>query len=55
MRAAEHLHGQFYEVYITLRTVELALEDVVLLLEILWGFMPEEYTGGMPFIEYGAS
>ena len=55
MRAAEHLNGQFYEVYITLRTIELALEDIVPLLEILWGFMPEEYTGGMPFIEYGAS
>ena len=49
IRAAEHLHGQFYEVYMTLRTVELALEDVVPLLEILWGLLPEEYTGGGTF------
>ena len=55
MRAAEHLHGQFYEVYMTLRTVGLALDDVVPLLEILWGFLPEEYTGGRPFIEQSAS
>ena len=49
IRAAEHLHGQFYEVYMTLRTVELALEDVVPLLEILWGLLPDEYTGGSAF------
>ena len=49
IRAAEHLHGQFYEVYMTLRTVELALEDVVPLLEILWGLLPDEYTGGSTF------
>lgn len=55
MRAAEHLHGQFYEVYMTLQTVELALEDVVPLLEMLWGFLPEEYTGGKPFIDQGES
>ncbi len=33
----------------TLRTVELALEDVVPLLEILWGLLPDEYTGGSTF------
>ena len=49
IRAAEHLHGQFYEVYMTLRTVELALEDVVPLLEILWRLLPDEYTGGSTF------
>ena len=49
MRAAEHLHGHFYEVYQTTETVELALLDVTPLLEILWGFLPEEYTGGGTF------
>ena len=50
-RAAEHLHGQFYEVFMTLQTIEFALEDVVPLLEILWGVLPEEYTGGGTFTE----
>ena len=46
MRAAEHLHGQFYEVFMDLQTVEAALLDVTPLLEILWGLLPEDYTGG---------
>ncbi len=49
-RSAEHLHGHFYEVYMTQRTVEIALEDVVPLLEILWGLLPGEYTGGGTFV-----
>ena len=50
-RAAEHLHGHFYEVYMTQRTVEVALGDVVPLLEILWALLPEEYTGGGAFTQ----
>jgi len=46
---AEGLHGQFYEIYMTQRTVEIALEETAPLLEILWGFLPEEYTGGGTF------
>ena len=46
---AEGLHGHFYEIYMTQLTVEVALEDVVPLLEILWGFLPDEYTGGGTF------
>ena len=49
-RAAEHLHGHFYEVFMTQRTVEVALGDVTPLLEILWGLLPDEYTGGGTFI-----
>ena len=49
MQAAESLHGQFYEVYMTLPRVAVALEAVVPLLEILWGFLPEQYTGGGQF------
>lgn len=51
MRAAEHLHGQFYEVFMDLQTVQAALGDVVPLLEILWGLLPDEYTGGGTFSE----
>ena len=46
IQAAEHLHGQFYEVYMTRRAVEVGLEDVEPPLEILWGLIPGEYTGG---------
>ena len=46
---AEGLHGQFYEIYMTQRTVEIALEEIAPLLEILWGFLPDEYTGGGAF------
>ena len=53
-RAAEHLHGHFYEVYMTQRTVEVALEDVVPTLEILWALLPDEYTGGGAFTQQGA-
>ena len=51
VRAAEHLHGHFYEVYMTLKTVELALEDVTPLLEILWELLPDDYTGGRTFTQ----
>ncbi len=53
-RAAEHLHGQFYEVFMTLQSVEFALEDVVPLLEILWAMLPGDYTGGGTFIQEDA-
>lgn len=46
---AEGLHGQFYEIYMTQRTVEIALEEIAPLLEILWGFLPDEYTGDGTF------
>ncbi len=49
MQAAESLHGQFYEVYMPRPRVAVALEAVVPLLEILWGLLPEQYTGGGQF------
>lgn len=55
VRAAEHLHGHFYEVYMTLNTVELALEDVTPLLEILWELLPDDYTRGGRFTESTAA
>jgi hypothetical protein len=48
---AEGLHGQFYEVFMDLASIEVALEDIVPLLEILWRLLPNEYTGGRQFIE----
>ena len=50
MQAAESLHGQFYEVYMTLPRAEVALETLVPLLEILWSLLPEDYTGGGTFV-----
>lgn len=54
LRAAEQLHGNFYEVYMDYRTAEIALDDVRPLLEILWGLLPDEYTGGVSFSEWAA-
>jgi hypothetical protein len=48
---AEGLHGQFYEVYMDLGSVQVALEDVVPLLEILWNLLPDDYTGARTFVE----
>ena len=51
LSAAERMHGNFYEVYMDARRVEIAMRRVHLLLEILWGLLPEEYTGGAPFAD----
>ena len=53
--AAERMHGNFYEVFMTPTLAELALSEVGPLLEILWGLLPEEYTGGGSFTEWAAS
>ena len=49
LTAAERLHGNFYEVYMTPRLTEFALSEVQPLLEILWRLLPDEYTGEMSF------
>lgn len=53
--AAERMHGNFYEVFMTPTLAELALSEVGPLLEILWGLLPEEYTDGGSFAEWAAS
>ena len=53
--AAERMHGNFYEVFMTPTLAELALSEVGPLLEILWSLLPEEYTGGGSFAEWAAS
>ena len=50
--AAEQLHGNFYEVYMTPYRAESALARVSPLLEILWNLLPSEYTGGLSFSEW---
>ena len=50
--AAEQLHGNFYEVYMTANRAALSLAKVQPLLEILWGLLPDEYTGGAAFSEW---
>lgn len=50
--AAEQLHGNFYEVYMTRYRAESALARVSPLLEILWDLLPNEYTGGLSFSEW---
>ena len=52
LSAAERLHGNFYEVYMTRERAEIALDQVRPLLEILWELLPAEYTGGASFDEW---
>ena len=52
LRAAESLHGNFYEVYMDGRVAEVALEDVRPLLDVLWESLPERYTGGASFTQW---
>ena len=53
--AAESLHGNFYEIHLDYRGTQLALEDAEYLLAVLWGLLPEEYTGGATFDDWVAS
>ena len=50
--AAERLHGNFYEVYMTADEATFALADLLPLLEILWAQLPDEYTGGASFAQW---
>ena len=53
--AAEQLHGNFYEVYMTPYRAEMALRQVRPLLDILWELLPEEYTSGVSFADWVAA
>ena len=55
LSAAERLHGNFYEVYMTPYRAEAALDVVHPLLDVLWGLLPEEYTGGNSFADWVAA
>lgn len=55
LTSADVLHGNFYEVFLDQLQTELALNDVAVLIEMLWSELPHEYTGGAPFDEWVAS
>ena len=52
LSAAERLHGNFYEVYMTAERAEFALAEVRPLLDILWNLLPDTYTGGASFAQW---
>ena len=51
LSAAERMHGNFYEVYMDARRVEIAMRRVSPLPGILWSLLPEQYTAGQPFAD----
>lgn len=53
--AAERLHGNFYEVYMTADEARFALADLRILMGIIWEMLPDDYTGGRPFDLWAAS
>ena len=50
--AAERLHGNFYEVYMTSAEAGFALHDVLPLLEILWRQLPDAYLPAPTFAQW---
>ena len=52
LRAAESLHGNFYEVYMSPAMTQSSLDDLRPLLEILWRLLPDAYTGGASFAQW---
>ena len=52
LRAAESLHGNFYEVYMSPLMTQSSLDDVRPLLEILWRQLPAEHTGAVSFAQW---
>ena len=54
LAAAEQLHGNFYEVYMTPNRAALALGKLPPLLAILWHQLPAEHTGAVSFAQWCA-
>ena len=52
LNAAQGLHGNFYESYMTRSQAEFNLAEVLPLLNTLWEQIPGEYTGGVSFAEW---
>ena len=52
LNAAQGLHGNFYESYMTRSQAEFNLDEVLPLLYTLWEQIPGEYTGGVSFAEW---
>ena len=52
LRAAEALHGNFYEVYMTPELAQFDLSEARPLLQILWALLPDQYTAGISFEQW---
>ena len=52
LAAAERLHGNFYEVYMTPLLAEFALSEARPLLQILWALLSDQYTAGASFEQW---
>ena len=52
LRAAEALHGNFYEVYMTPELARFDLSEVQPLLEILWRQLPDAYLPAPTFAQW---
>ena len=52
LSAAERLHGNFYEVFMTSERAEIAMAQVRPLLQILWQLLPDQYTSGVSFAQW---
>ena len=52
LRAAEALHGNFYEVYMTPELARFDLSEAQPLLEILWSQLPDEYQPTPTFAQW---
>lgn len=55
LSAAERLHGNFYEVYMTPARAQFALQQIRPLLEILWDLLPDDYTPAPTFAQWTAA
>ena len=55
LTSADVLHGNFYEIFLDRLQTELALEDIVPLVQLLWAELPGEYTGGISFDDWVVS
>ena len=55
LSAAERLHGNFYEVYMTPERAAIALGQVRPLLEILWRQLPDAYLPAPTFAQWVAT
>ena len=52
LSAAERLHGNFYEVFMTSERAGIAMAQVRPLLQILWQLLPDQYTSGVSFAQW---
>ena len=54
MGSVERLHANFYEAHLDMTETQYSLADANALLRILWGQLPDQYTGGVAFDVWAA-